>query len=338
MVLTENSARGVLVGALTGDVLGAPYETRHRVAIEANMAFRGGLVAFDYLEPFKWKRYVTAGQPTDDSELTAGGAESLASTPEFDPVDMYHRKRGFIHGHNGEPRRSLLTNGKAYGSGGTLRASLRAPTYADSFIVFREGRVPVIPSNGSLMCCSSVPVRYYGDLDKIVDIARRHSCITHVHPSAQAACMAYSVMLNHLLAGLSPVDAWFATRWKMGDLLEFEKKTPDGPLRPGFEAVLSIEPSEPREEEIWPNTGSVILSLRIALWAVLTSGNFRDGLTKAIMVGGDTDTYGAIAGGLLGARYGLGGIPQEWQSVLIGRERMLELADELLFLNRSETK
>jgi ADP-ribosyl-[dinitrogen reductase] hydrolase len=86
---------------------------------------------------------------------------------------------------------------------------------------------------------------------------------------------------------------------------------------------------KPTEDDIWPNSGEVMLSLRVALWASIKAKSFVDGLENIARLGGDTDTYGAIAGALLGARFGLRGIPKEWQRVLIGRDIMIDLADKL---------
>lgn len=41
-------------------------------------------------------------------------------------------------------------------------------------------------------------------------------------------------------------------------------------------------------------------------------------LRDIILKGGDTDTNAAIVGGLLGAYYGLDGIPEEWVKKVMG--------------------
>lgn len=44
-----------------------------------------------------------------------------------------------------------------------------------------------------------------------------------------------------------------------------------------------------------------------------------------IRLGGDADTNGTVAGALLGARLGVGGIPSEWLRGVKGREDLLRL-------------
>jgi ADP-ribosyl-[dinitrogen reductase] hydrolase len=60
-------------------------------------------------------------------------------------------------------------------------------------------------------------------------------------------------------------------------------------------------------------SGYALHTVPIALFAVWRSpGNFRDTLTRALDCGGDTDSVGAIVGGLAGLRAELNGIPSEW--------------------------
>lgn len=39
-------------------------------------------------------------------------------------------------------------------------------------------------------------------------------------------------------------------------------------------------------------------------------------MNDILLLGGDTDTNAAIIGGLLGARFGLQGIPQNWRTTV----------------------
>lgn len=321
--------RATLLAVLAGDASGAPYETQRSGTICIDIAKRGGLQLYDYIEPFKHIRPIPAGHPTDDAELTAALARSLVRSRGFDPGDVYRELRGFIFGNDGESRKSVLTSGQAYGSGGTLRSALRAATYQESLVEFREGRVRVIPSNGALMRSSGVALVSRREED-VIRIAQKQSCVTHVHPDSQVACIAYSLMLRLLLDGDSPSQAWERTRIRLGELLYAENTSKDKVLRQAYNTVLRLDMTiPPSEEEIWPHSGEVMLSLRIAVWATLSSTSIVDGLEKCILLGGDTDTYAAIAGGLLGAHYGVNNLPEKWRNTLIGREIMIDLADQL---------
>ena len=64
------------------------------------------------------------------------------------------------------------------------------------------------------------------------------------------------------------------------------------------------------------STGYVKDSLEAAVWCLLTTNNFRDALVKAVNLGEDTDTIGAITGGLAGIAYGMESIPEPWMNAL----------------------
>jgi ADP-ribosyl-[dinitrogen reductase] hydrolase len=63
---------------------------------------------------------------------------------------------------------------------------------------------------------------------------------------------------------------------------------------------------------VWPTLGQ-------AVWALRRGTSFAEVLRLVIDLGGDTDTVAAVAGGLAGAVYGMGGIPMRWSSVVHGR-------------------
>jgi ADP-ribosyl-[dinitrogen reductase] hydrolase len=317
-----------MVGTLCGDALGAPYEWKSPDFIAEDFAKRGGLTAFDYLDPWKGKRLVAAGQPTDDSELAAALAQSLVEYKGLHEEDLFQRLRDFIHGNTAAGRRSILTE-KAYGSGGTLRAALEPTTYQESVSKFAAGAIPTPPSNGSLMRCVGIPLIAFRDAAALSDLAQRQSMVTHRNLSSVAACVAYSTALSLVLMGMSPMRAWFRTKILLGSTAFA--------ARPEMREVLSVDISKPDyEKEMKGKEGWVVLSLRVALWAAVTAVDFRDGITKAVSVGGDTDTYAAIAGGILGAHFGLQGIPDEWLLPLQGRAVMEGLGDSLYAIAHPE--
>lgn len=68
----------------------------------------------------------------------------------------------------------------------------------------------------------------------------------------------------------------------------------------------------------------------------LPKDGFENGVRAAIHLGGDTDTRGAITGAILGALYGIDGIPSYYKEGLKDFE-MLHRLDERLWENRPET-
>jgi len=72
--------------------------------------------------------------------------------------------------------------------------------------------------------------------------------------------------------------------------------------------------------------------LEAALWAFYTTNNFKDGALKAVNLGDDADTTGAVYGQIAGACYD---IPQEWLDVISMREKIMEISNQLFLSQHS---
>ena len=86
-------------------------------------------------------------------------------------------------------------------------------------------------------------------------------------------------------------------------------------------------------------SGFVVRSLEAALWAFYRSDSFREGALRAVNLGDDADTTGAIYGQLAGACYSVDAIPPDWMERLALRELISEKATALFdFPNEQDLK
>jgi ADP-ribosylglycohydrolase len=121
-------------------------------------------------------------------------------------------------------------------------------------------------------------------------------------------------------------------------------------LSPRYTPVQSLwdrEPLAPRVDEVAAGSfrrrdppeirgsGYVVASLEAALWAFDRSKSFRDGALRAVNLGDDADTTGAVFGQLAGAHYGEAAIPSEWRERLALRPRIEDFAERLCRLAAS---
>lgn len=319
-ILKRDRYRGALVGVLAGDALGAPYETWDAKRIKEDMERRGGLVPFDYPNP--WAKtepppMFEAGRPTDDSDHTAALAESLIACNGLDPGDLLLRLRHVVHDHV-----SPLWSGKAFGAGGTTRDTLSGDP-----VRVAKGRANTIGTNGSLMRSVPMALWLHGKFDVTpvfnapadaffypLELIEMMSDVTHTHKHAKDACRMYCQKLDQILSGKDTEPIMDSRGSNLVTRVSYR---------------LIDEDDFPYDPGSWPARGTAEFSLYVALWCLKHSTSFEEGITKAVQVGGDTDTYAAIAGGLLGAKYGIDGIPDEWQQVLKGRDKMTLYADAL---------
>jgi ADP-ribosylglycohydrolase len=72
--------------------------------------------------------------------------------------------------------------------------------------------------------------------------------------------------------------------------------------------------------------GYVVHTLEAALWCLLNESSFAATVLRAVNLGEDTDTTGAVAGGLAGLFYGYEAVPGECIDRLARTEDILHLA------------
>ncbi len=158
--------------------------------------------------------------------------------------------------------------------------------------------------NGSLM--RILPLAF---VDGVTDSQiTKVSALTHAHDISCVACMIYVHIAQNLLAGQSAIEA---------------VKNAVSPTSQ-FANLLDIH-TLPREDI--QSSGYVVDSLEAAIWCLTTTDSYQDCVLKAVNLGRDTDTIGAIAGGLAGIAYGYDSIPTQW----IGDLQNKELIDRCLF-------
>ena len=87
-----------------------------------------------------------------------------------------------------------------------------------------------------------------------------------------------------------------------------------------YDRLKDLETFKSLPAEKIKSTGYVVDALESAVWSLITTDSFDQALLKAVNLGDDTDTVGAIAGGLAGLYYGYDSIPEDWLSAIKRRE------------------
>ena len=73
------------------------------------------------------------------------------------------------------------------------------------------------------------------------------------------------------------------------------------------------------EEDI-QSSGYVVHTLEASVWCLIHTDSYEEAVLKAVNLGDDTDTVGAVTGGLAGLYYGYNHIPDKWLEVIQKRE------------------
>lgn len=183
--------------------------------------------------------------------------------------------------------------------------------------------------NGSLMRVLPVAL-ITQDRDEAIGRARKSSLSTHPHIRCQHACTIYVSLVMQALGGASKNTMAKNLARSVGNKGKPNAMTGEEDL----EAVLKERLERYRSIEDWRSTpsdsirstGYVVNSLEAALWAFFSTENFEQGAIRAVNLGDDADTIGAIYGDLAGAFYSTDAIPKHWLADM----KRIEIVDEII--------
>ena len=299
----HDRCRGALIGLAVGDALGAAVEFRPPGSFEPVTHYRAG--GPHRLQPGEW---------TDDTSMALALADSLAQSG-WDLNDQASRYVEWF-----ETGRYSV-NDRCFDIGITTRQAL------DKFVTeknaFASGsRSDRASGNGSIMRLAPVPIRfthlYPNDISELGRLAAESSLPTHASDQCLSACRYLALVLAAFIQGENR-DEVLSPDWK--PLQELHATEPLHPL-----ILETAEGSfRRRQPPIIKGSGWVVQSLEAALWAFHDSNRFEEAVLKAVNLGDDSDTTGAVCGQLAGAYWGESNIPQELLSGL-ARKDLLEHA------------
>jgi len=295
-----------IMGVVIGDALGCPvqFESRDTVTKHPVTGMRG-YGTFN----------LPAGSWTDDSSLTLALLDSIKRIGGIDYTDIMENFVRWLD--DGE----FTPYGYSYDIGrGTMDAICkykrdRKPHKAGSDDERNNG-------NGSLM--RIMPAVLYcidkglSDRDAI-DIVHKVGSLTHSHIRANIACGLYFFMARAVLA----MDGSLTERLQAGLHQGFdfyEDYLVNHENLEYYNRLRDLSSFAALPDENIQGTGYVVDALEAAVWSLVTTDSFEDALLKAVNLGDDTDTVGAIAGGLAGLYYGFNTIPLDWVAALQRRE------------------
>lgn len=297
---------GALLGVHAGDALGATLEFSSWRVIRGQ--YPDGLREIVGGGPFGWP----PGHATDDTDLTRAVLLAYLDPARSDPVGYDVVRCAADHmlaWLDGDwPDREPGSRPRDIG-GATLRGLER----------YRHGRDPRASGaghgqagNGSLMRCVPTALAV-ADRGQRLRESAEISAITHDDPRAMVACAAYNEITAALLTGAMAAAAVQGGLRAARDL--GSQPVADAvALGQGLRLAEMVATGQiPLDGQA---AGFVLDSLSLAVAAVLDQRAPEEVLVDVVMLGNDTDTNAAIAGGLLGARDGSGAIPARWTSAL----------------------
>jgi ADP-ribosyl-[dinitrogen reductase] hydrolase len=305
-----NAIKDALLGVAIGDALGVPVEFRDRSSILKNpVTEMRGYGTYN----------VPAGIWSDDSSLTFCLAEAL--TKEFDLKVVGENFVKWLR-HN-----YWTAHGVVFDVGITTRAAINriaagtAPALAGGSHEDENG-------NGSLM--RILPLVFYmkdKSMDERFQLTKLVSSMTHAHIRSVVACFYYLEFARLLLNKVDKFSIYSQLKTDIPEYLQSLSINPKEISR--FDRLVKSDLYELSEDDIY-SSGYVLHTLQASIWCLLTTNTYKDAVLKAVNLGDDTDTTGAVTGGLAGLLYGHENIPAEWLELLARRTDIEDLAERMV--------
>jgi ADP-ribosylglycohydrolase len=297
----QDRFQGCLLGLAVGDALGCTLEFKKPGTFEPIKTIVGGGV-----------HKLEAGQWTDDTSLALCLAQSLIDCKGFDVKDQMQKYCKW------EDEGYMSSTGECFDIGNTTLKTLnKFRATGEPYSGMTEDSSA---GNGSIMRLAPIPMYYSNNPEDALKYAALSSKTTHANVMCIDACRYMAGIIVGLLNGdsketvlssmYSPVKNYFNNEL----LCDAVKEVASG----------SFKNKQPPDIK---GTGFVVESLEAALWAFYNSDNFKDGALKAVNLGNDADTTGAVYGQMAGVLYD---IPQEWLEIISIREKINKIAQQLL--------
>ena len=284
--------KGLLFGIAIGDALGVPVEFMSRKHLQANPVV-------------EMREYGTHHQPagtwSDDSAMSFLLVEQL-----IEGYDIERLGKKFCQWYQ---YNYWTPHGEIFDIGVATRNAL--DKVAKGISALESGECDDYSNgNGSLM--RILPLAIYLQ-DKPIDqrfcITKEVSGITHSHIRSVIGCFFAVEFVIQLLKSKDKCDAYYEAQNIVRDYLHLiDIKSTEIEL---YNRILFDDISRIPEQDIYAS-GYVLHTLEASLWAFLTTDNFKEAVLKAVNLGNDADTVGAITGGMAGLFYGVEQIPEEW--------------------------
>lgn len=268
-----------------------------------------------------------AGSWTDDGSMTLAAMDSLTEKGTLDLDDIMQK---FIRW---DREGAYTPFGRAYDQGMTcLDAIEKYSRKHDWQTCGRTGEHA--NGNGGLMRIMPVCLYAYfmqeagvfSERDAVMAV-HHGTLITHHHLRSCTASGIYYFLVREILLNRGAEDISLTTILQQGmnNAVSFYTQNDLDDELPFFARIRHLKSFAMVPAERISSSGYVLHTLEAALWSLVTTDSLESCLLKAVNLGDDADTVGAVAGGLAGLYYGYDSVPADWRASMQKREWLEEM-------------
>lgn len=315
--------KGTLISVAIGDTLGRPFEGVLRDSIHKKYSNYEKLL----------ENKTLFGTYTDDTQLTLHTAKALVQGQGFDLTTLIEEYISWL-------------DDPPIGAGYGCISSIKKLKYG---MRWKEA-ASNSGGNGTAMRISPVGLLYSKNIERMKEVCLSSSQITHSHPAASAAAIVTARAISYLLdfkpeRGFSTDDFFRSLRLTISDsnkpvwnefieILDKVKSSLDMPLHSGLIKLSQIGVKDPYFIENYLGKAFVhpysLSTVACSLFVFLKNlDSYKECIFELSTAGGDSDTIGAIGGGMAGAYFGYDAIPEELKDIVQDKKKVLRLAKKL---------
>lgn len=306
-----------MMGVVVGDALGMPVQFMDRAELKKNpVKTMEGYGSYN-MPPGTW---------SDDSSMALATLDSIRVNGEFNYSDIMERFYKWLFLGEYTPA------GKAFDQGNTcVEAICKYVKEKDYRTCGKTGEMA--NGNGALMRIMPACLYAYEkvssqewDVKQALEGVHQVSALTHNHLRSKMACGIYYFMVKSIIEGSGSL----LERLQNGvdEAVDFYHEDISNFMELAYYTRLyQLDEFAQKAEDTIKSSGYVVDSLEAAIWSLITTDTVEECLLKAVNLGGDSDTIGAIAGGLATLFYGYECVPTEWRKQIIKEAEIIALCE-----------
>lgn len=315
--------KGVIYGQAVADALG--LGTEGFTSDEVQTYYPNGFNSISEIVRDKHRSAWVSGDWTDDTDMMLCILDSLLKLQRVNLLDI--ACEFYQWASEGHPGIGYSTHQVLF-SKYVANRDFFQENFEDNYYLAAQqhwedsGRT--LAPNGGVMRTSILGIWEYPWRDRVKSNAAKVCQITHYDPRCVGSSVAVSLAISELLKGEQELEDLITDiQTEVADyhpeLLEYFQRANQA----DFEALKLGEPQ---------GMGYTLKTMSAGFWALKYAPSYEDGILKIVQAGGDADTNAAVAGALLGAKFGVQSIPQRWLNELAYEQQLDTRIEQLLYL------
>lgn len=308
-----------MYGLIVGDALGVPVEFTKRAERKEDPVIN-------------MRSYGTHNQPmgtwSDDSSMALATLDSIRENGEINYKDIMDKFTSWCMYGDYTPFNDVFDIGIATSKAIMNYGRGAEPTKSGGETEWDNG-------NGSLMRILPVCLFIFEKQKRVctsenesIYVVHSASSLTHAHLRSQIACGIYYFLVKAIIEKTGElidrlqIGMDNAYKYYRQDIRNYSELG-------NYDRMIDLGEFKTVAEEKIKSSGYVVDTLEAAVWSLINSTSYEEAVLKSVNLGDDTDTVGAITGGLAGLYYGYDAIPEEWINAIQRKDWIDNLIMEL---------